>query len=106
MPRMRPFTPYGDGEALYDLGERIRKERLSRNWEQTRLANLVGISRATVARIERGDPSVKAGSLARVIGILGYSEHLSNVIPDPEPPIDFTAAVKMAERMRARSKSS
>lgn len=40
------------------LGERIRGQRKQRGWSQQRLANRVGISRASVANIETGRQKV------------------------------------------------
>lgn len=37
------------------LGKRLKEFRLSRGWSQGRLALYLGVSRATVVRMERGE---------------------------------------------------
>lgn len=54
------------------LGEVVQSSRITHGWSQTELANRAGVSRPTVARIERGD-SVSMASLVKVAAALGLS---------------------------------
>ncbi|NEC12085.1 helix-turn-helix transcriptional regulator [Streptomyces sp. SID8014] len=48
------------------LGDRIRERRMWRNLTQEKLAELAGISRDTVQRIERGTNDPRYSDLARI----------------------------------------
>ena len=64
------------------LGEKLRSNRIERNWTQVQFAKIVRSSQSRVAKMESGDPSVSLdllvksllaagttrGELARVIG--------------------------------------
>jgi transcriptional regulator with XRE-family HTH domain len=94
---------YGDIEALRDLGESIRAERLRRNIGQKRVAELAGISLPTLRKIEHGSGSVEIRHVARILGILGAVERLREVILPPAPPVDARALMR-EPRQRARSR--
>ncbi len=97
------ISAYGDVEALRDLGENIRAERLRRNISQQRIAELAGISLPTLRKIEHGNAHVAVGHVARVLGILGAVDRLKEIILPAPPPVDARAL--MAEpRQRAGSR--
>lgn len=52
------------------IATRIRAARTARGWSQTDLAEAAGVSRPTVARIERGD-DMNTATLASVCAVLG-----------------------------------
>lgn len=54
------------------LGLTIREARRKHHWSQTDLAENAGVSRPTVARVERGD-DVSTATLAKVAVALGLS---------------------------------
>ena len=97
---MNRITVYGDGEALDQVGERIRSERLRQNLPQSMLARTAGVSRVTIAKVENGDGTVSLGTFARICAVLGFANRLAEVIPPPPPPINFAALMK-PERERA-----
>ena len=53
------------------LGATIRAARLQRRWTAADLAERVGVSRPTIAKIERGDPSVAIGTVFEAATIIG-----------------------------------
>lgn len=55
--------------AMDELAARIRGQRIERDWSQIELAERAGVSRPTVARIERGD-DVSTATLVKVAGAL------------------------------------
>lgn len=57
--------------ALQALGERIRVRRKALRVSATAAAEAAGISRVTLHRIEKGEPSVAIGAWARVMAALG-----------------------------------
>lgn len=66
--------------ALQKLGEDIRIARRKRRMPTASLAERAFISRATLYKVERGDPSVSMGIYASVISILGFAERLGDVV--------------------------
>ncbi|MEZ5657103.1 MAG: helix-turn-helix domain-containing protein [Burkholderiaceae bacterium] len=55
------------------IGARIRAERESRGWSLTRLAELAGVSRAMIHKVERGESSPTANLLGKLSGAFGLS---------------------------------
>jgi len=58
------------------MGDRLRAARLRRRVSQGEMAARVGVSRATIIRLERGDPNVAVGVLTRALGVLGLEADL------------------------------
>ena len=58
-------------EALGILAAAIRAERLRRGWTVRELAERVGVSHPTIVKVERGDPSVAAGTLFEAATLVG-----------------------------------
>jgi transcriptional regulator with XRE-family HTH domain len=59
------------------LGVQIQEGRHARRWSAEELAKRVGISRPTLAKIEKGDPSVSLGAAfeaARLVGVPLFEE--------------------------------
>ncbi|MFI5436126.1 helix-turn-helix domain-containing protein, partial [Rhodococcus baikonurensis] len=57
---------------LASVGDAVRDARRERGWSQTQLGEKAGVSRPTIARIERGD-DVSVATLAKVTAALGLS---------------------------------
>ena len=58
-------------EALELLGGAIRVGRLRRGWTVEELAARVGVSRPTIAKIERGDSGVAIGTAFEAAHLVG-----------------------------------
>lgn len=71
MPAIAP--PIGDvvAAALATLGERLRAERKRLGVSAVTAAEAAGMSRVTLHRIERGEPSVTMGAYANAAAALG-----------------------------------
>ncbi len=86
-------------EAL--LGEQVKKLRLSRNIDQTRLAERAGISRRALQNLEAGTGSSTA-SLLSVVRALGREDWLTLLAPTATiNPLNMVRARR--ERLRATS---
>jgi len=69
---------------LERMGENIRLARLRRNIPAALQAERAGISRPTLAMIEKGAPSVSLGSYVQVLTALGMDQDLLKVGADDE----------------------
>lgn len=85
------------------LGSRIRESRLERRWTQSELAERIGASADSVAKVERGDPTVALGialEAARLVGVPLFAEDDSRLSLDT----DLVAARLALLPSRARSR--
>ena len=62
MPARAPLPPNHVATKLADLGERIRERRKALKVSAVDAAEAAGMSRVTLHRIERGEPSVTMGA--------------------------------------------
>jgi hypothetical protein len=69
--RRLPPLPLPVKRAVAKLGDDIRKARLRRRIPTTIMAQRAFITRATLLKVERGDPGVSMGIYATVLFILG-----------------------------------
>ena len=66
-------------KALAKLGADIVVARKKRRISTASMAERAFLSRSTLARIEKGDPTVSMGAYLSVLGILGLANHLGQV---------------------------
>jgi HTH-type transcriptional regulator/antitoxin HipB len=59
-------------QSLASAGDAVRDARRERGWSQTQLGDEAGVSRPTIARIERGD-DVSVATLAKVTAAVGLT---------------------------------
>ena len=71
-------------KVLSRLGENIQLARKRRDYTQTLISERTGLSRLTIRKIERGDPTVSLGHYVAVLAVLGLVEDLVNVASDDE----------------------
>jgi transcriptional regulator with XRE-family HTH domain len=94
-----------DAAVLAELGRRIARHRLARNWTQADLAAQAGVGVATVQRAEHGS-SVQMTSMVRLLRMLGLLEALDAAIPESiELPIAQLERERRGTRRRARARS-
>lgn len=98
---MKIESDNADEAVLAELGRRLSRTRLERNLTQEELAREAGISKATVERLEAGDP-VKSTSLIRVLRALGRLETLDSLLPEPLPNPVERRKLRGRARQRAR----
>lgn len=97
MPAKAP--PVGEVLAarLKALGERIRAHREQQKVSATAAAEAAGMSRVTLHRIERGEPSVTLGAYLSAIDAVGLQLELRdpNTPPAPVPGTGLPARVRL-----------
>ena len=90
MPALAPATGEIVATRLLALGEQIRAQRKRLGVSATTAAEAAGMSRVTLHRIERGEPSVTMGAYLNAAAALGLA--LGVVDPQPPPPRRSQAA--------------
>jgi transcriptional regulator with XRE-family HTH domain len=58
-------------EALELLGSAIRANRIRKRWSSEELAERVGVSRATISKVEHGDATVAIGTYFEAALLVG-----------------------------------
>jgi transcriptional regulator with XRE-family HTH domain len=90
---------------LSDLGQQLEAYRISRNLKQAELAELAGISRSTLSRLESGNGGT-IDSLARIMRALNVEDRLLDIVPDARlSPLDPRSDTGRA-RQRVRKSSA
>jgi transcriptional regulator with XRE-family HTH domain len=67
-------------KALKKVGKDIGVARRKRRITMELMAERAGISRVTLGRIEKGEPTVSMGAYATVLFTLGMIGHLQNLV--------------------------
>ncbi len=84
MPATAPTTGETLAARLLALGKQLRAQRKHLGVSATTAAEAAGMSRVTLHRIERGEPSVTMGAYLNAAAALGLA--LGVVEPQPPPP--------------------
>lgn len=88
-----------DEAVLIELGKRIAQMRIDSQRTQAEAAEIAGISKRTVERIENGD-SVQFISVIRMLRAIGCINGLEQLLPDVQVrPLDI---IKRAGKKRQR----
>jgi transcriptional regulator with XRE-family HTH domain len=74
----------GLGRILAGMGAKLKEARLRRRYSASMVAQRAGIARATLHRVELGDPGVSLGNYARVLQVLRLEEDLKRLAEDDE----------------------
>jgi transcriptional regulator with XRE-family HTH domain len=93
-----------DEVVLAELGRRLARGRLDANLSQKQLAQEAGVSKATVERLEAGDP-VKSNVLIRVLRALGRLDAIDRLVPEPLPSPVERLELEGRRRQRAGRKN-
>jgi transcriptional regulator with XRE-family HTH domain len=90
-------------EALIRLGQNIRIARLRRNWRLEDLAAHMGVTRYTVADVEKGKPGTSAAAYLGALWALGLLEQLTPVADPDHDSVGKTLEAARAPRVARRS---
>jgi transcriptional regulator with XRE-family HTH domain len=91
-----------DEAVLAELGRRLTRQRLERNWTQAKLAAEAGIGQATVQRAE-GGKSVQMTSMVKLLRTLGLLGGLDLAVPES---VEFPIAQLEREQRKIRRRAS
>jgi transcriptional regulator with XRE-family HTH domain len=67
-------------KALQKLGQDINDARRRRRITIALMAERAGVSRTTIGKIEKGDPTTSMGGYASVLFVLGMHDRFSNLV--------------------------
>jgi DNA-binding XRE family transcriptional regulator len=94
-----------DDAVLLEIGWRVKQKRISRQLKQSAMANVLGMSRQTYARAEKGD--MKLATLVAILRSLNDLESLDRLLPvasvSPIEQLDKTKPAKQRVRDSATS---
>lgn len=77
-----PTLPPLLAKQLPGLGERLQLARLRRRYSAVTVAARAGVTRMTLYKVEKGDPTVSMGTYANVLRVLGMSGDLDAIARD------------------------
>jgi ribosome-binding protein aMBF1 (putative translation factor) len=80
MIRQRTYSKYAQEAALL-LGQQIKLARKQRQWSEMNLAERVGISRATLQKIEGGEMTCAIGLVFEVATLVGINLFEQDKLP-------------------------
>ena len=106
MPAVAPTTGETVSAALAALGERLRAERRRLRVSAITAAEAAGMSRVTLHRIERGEPSVTMGAYANAAAALGLALGVTGpppAAPGRAHPVSVPQRIQLADTPAARA---
>ena len=102
---MRRRHPPSVQRALKRCGENIRLARRRRAIPLAVMAERVGVSKPTLAKIERGDPSVQFGHVAAAMFVLGLIDNLQDMAAPEHDELGMTLDEdRLPQRIRLRKR--
>jgi transcriptional regulator with XRE-family HTH domain len=94
------YLSMSDRAILREIGRRLRRRRLDKNWSQNELAERSGLSRTTVSDLER-EGTVSLLTVVQVLRALDELDGLDGFLPDSGPsPLELA---KLDGRVRQRA---
>ena len=94
-------------KALYKIGKDINDARRRRRITIELMAERADLSRATIGKIEKGDPTTSIGGYASVLFVLGMTDRLSDLIDSAHDLIGRRLEdEKLPKRIRIRNQKS
>ncbi|ATC64802.1 transcriptional regulator [Nibricoccus aquaticus] len=98
---------FSEKAAARSLLNRIKAQRLARNWTQREMAKRSGISFATYKNFEQGMGNITLLNLLKILGILNSLDRLAELVPPTVPAEKETLeTLERSPRQRASLKRS
>ncbi len=85
--------------TLKKVGHDIYNARRRRRIGVTLMAERAGLSRSTIGKIEKGDPTTSIGGYAAVLFVLGMTDRLANLV---DAMYDITGRQLVDEKLPKR----
>jgi putative transcriptional regulator len=100
---MKIIKNTADDAILLELGVRLERMRLARNFTQAELAEKAGVAKRTIERMEAGG-ATQLLNLVRITRALDLVENLDALVP--EPAVSPLALLKLKGKTRQRASSA
>jgi transcriptional regulator with XRE-family HTH domain len=99
-------TPMPVSRAITKLGRDLSLARRRRRLSQASLAERMGVSLATVKRLENGDPRVAIEIVARALHVFGEIDRIDKLLDTSEDALGLVLMDELLpQRVRARKTS-
>ena len=105
MSIINKWSKLTDVAIVEKIGKMIQEVRLQRNYSQSELARISGVSRATISQLENGRPATLL-TFVQVLRALNKFDVLNNMVQEPEISPILYAKLQGKKRKRASRKSS
>lgn len=79
---MKRALPFRTRQAAKDIGQSIRDWRRLQTITSDELADMAGVSRSTLSRLENGDPSVSLATLLNICNAFALTDRVIDAV-DP-----------------------
>lgn len=92
-------------DYIKDLGNKIKMYRVEKSLSQQNLADMTGVSKRSISRLEQGE-SVQLDTLFKIIIALDLGDNIEMLVPDQSkrPSFYLENAEKRAQRVRKKIK--
>lgn len=98
--------PHPANRAIVALGRDLSLARRRRRLSQASMAERMGVSLATLKRLEKGDPRVALETVARALYVLGEIRRLESLLETRDDALGLTLMdAQLPLRVRARKTS-
>jgi transcriptional regulator with XRE-family HTH domain len=94
-----------DTAIVEEIGKMLQEVRLQKNYSQSKLAEVSGLSRATISQLENGRPATLL-TFVQVLRALNKFDILENMVQEPEISPLLYAKLQGKKRKRASRKGS
>ena len=101
--RKTTIFPIPVNRTLKKLGSDIKEARIRRRITAEMMIQRAGITRPTLAKVEKGDPMTSMGIYAKVLFVLGLSDKLEDIA---DIRFDRIGLVLDAEKLPKRSRKT
>lgn len=103
MARKTPLLPIAIRRELAALGTDLQHARRRRRLTTMMVAERARITRPTLLRVERGDPSVSLGVYATVLWVLGLGDRISRLAASETDTVGLSLeAERLPKRVSSR----
>ena len=101
---MKRRLPPAAKRALEKVGADIEAARKRRRWTEDLMAERVGVTRKTYAKIEAGDPTVSWGAVAGALFALQMTDRLQDLADVSGDEVGlFAETERLPQRVRMRA---
>lgn len=99
------WNKLSDVAIVEEIGKMVQEVRLQKNYSQGKLAEISGVSRATISQLENGRPATLL-TFVQVLRALNKFDILESMVQEPEISPIMYAKLQGKKRKRASGKGA